>query len=313
MNALALKLPELLGGSADLAPSNKTWLNGLPDFQKDRHEGRNFHFGVREHAMGAIVNGMAVNGGLIPYGGTFLVFADYMRGALRVSALSHYPSIWVFTHDSIGVGEDGPTHQPVEQVCSLRAIPNMVVLRPGDANEVREAWKVAITRRDGPTALALTRQALPTLDRKVFSPAVGLWKGAYLLAQLVGGGPKEVVLMASGSEVNLIVEAGKALMKEGFQRAPDLIPKLGAIQSAAAGISRYDPAAEAGQAVGSGSRDWDGLGALGGRPGGHPFDREIRRIGAIPNDLPGIWVDGAGDYRSSPGDGGLVLTKPSFD
>jgi transketolase len=214
LNALAVKLPELTGGSADLAPSNKTWIDGEPSFQPETRQGRNMHFGVREHAMGSIVNGMAVHGGVIPYGGTFLVFSDYMRPAIRLSALSHYGSIWVFTHDSIGVGEDGPTHQPIEHVAALRAIPNLVVIRPADANEVREAWKLAIARRDGPTALALTRQDLPTMDRAVFNPASGLQRGAYVLAD-IGDKRPELILMASGSEVPLIVKAGLALVREG--------------------------------------------------------------------------------------------------
>jgi len=215
LNALAPKLPELLGGSADLAPSNNTWLEGLPVFQKDSPAGRNFHFGVREHGMGSIVNGMTLHGGLIPYGATFMVFSDYMRGALRVAALSHIPSIWVFTHDSIGVGEDGPTHQPVEHLAALRAIPNMRVIRPCDANETVEAWKAAISHRDGPTVLALTRQPLPTLDRSIYAPASELMHGAYVLAD-IGDGDPELILMASGSEVSLIVEAGTRLAAEGI-------------------------------------------------------------------------------------------------
>ncbi len=214
INALAARLPELVGGSADLAPSTATWINGSPDFQPATPEGRNFHFGVREHAMGAAVNGLALHGGLAAFGATFLVFSDYMRPAIRLSALSHYPSIWVFTHDSIGVGEDGPTHEPVEHLTSLRAIPNLVVLRPGDANETSEAWRVAIGRRNGPTALLLTRQNLPVLDRQEFAPASGVQKGAYVLADL-GGGTPELILMASGSEVSLIVEAGRMLAAEG--------------------------------------------------------------------------------------------------
>ena len=214
INALAKSIPELIGGSADLAPSNKTWIDGSPSFQPDSYQGRNFNFGVREHAMGAVVNGMAVYGGVIPYGGTFLVFSDYMRPAIRLSALSGYPSIWIFTHDSIGLGEDGPTHQPIEQLTALRTIPKLVVIRPADANEVSEAWRLAISRRDGPTALALTRQNLPTLDRKVFSSASGLQHGAYVLADL-GEGLPEIILMASGSEVSLIIEAGKRLAAEG--------------------------------------------------------------------------------------------------
>jgi transketolase len=214
LNALAANLTELFGGSADLAPSNNTWMANSPAFAADCHEGNNIHFGVREHGMGAVVNGMAYHGGVIPFGATFLVFSDYMRGALRLSALSHLGSIWVFTHDSIGVGEDGPTHQPVEQLAALRAIPNMIALRPADANETLEAWKVAIENRHRPTALVLTRQNLPTMDRTVFAPAAGLRKGAYVLADL-GTGTPQVILMASGSEVGLIVEAGQRLASEG--------------------------------------------------------------------------------------------------
>jgi transketolase len=215
INALAERIPELIGGSADLAPSNKTWIDGSAAFQPDTYQGRNFHFGVREHAMASAVNGMAVHGGVIPYGGTFLVFSDYMRPAIRLSALSHYPSIWVFTHDSIGLGEDGPTHQPIEHLAALRAIPNLVTIRPADANEVMEAWKLAISRRDGPTALVFTRQGVPTLDRKFSAPASGLWRGAYVLADL-GEGKPQLILMASGSEVSLILPAGQSLADEGF-------------------------------------------------------------------------------------------------
>jgi len=215
INALAVKLPELIGGSADLAPSTNTWIMDSVDFQSETPAGRNLHFGVRENAMGSIVNGMAVNGGVIPYGSTFLVFSDYMRPAIRLSALSHYPSIWVFTHDSIGVGEDGPTHQPVEHLAALRAFPGLVVIRPADANETAVAWQVAIERRGGPTALALTRQAVPTLDRSIYAPANGLERGAYILKDL-GDGKPQIILMASGSEVSLIVEAGKQLAAEGI-------------------------------------------------------------------------------------------------
>jgi transketolase len=205
----------LVGGSADLTPSNNTWIQSSEDFQKDRHNGKNFHFGVREHGMGAIVNGMAVHGGLIPFGATFLVFSDYMRGAIRLSALSKYPSIWVFTHDSIGLGEDGPTHQPVEHIAALRSIPNLVSIRPCDANEVNEAWKIAIERRNGPTALLFTRQACPILDRKFYTNEGKLKKGAYVLADL-GQSKPEIILMASGSEVDLIVQAGKRLAEKGI-------------------------------------------------------------------------------------------------
>ncbi|GAP14970.1 transketolase [Longilinea arvoryzae] len=214
INALAAKIPELVGGSADLAPSNNTWIAGQPDFQSATPEGRNFHFGVREHAMAAIVNGMAYHGGLIPYGATFLVFTDYARPAIRISAISHLQSIWVMTHDSIGLGEDGPTHQPIEHLAALRAIPNLVVLRPADANEVSEAWKVAISRRNGPTLLALSRQAVPTFDRSQVAPANELPRGAYVLTDL-GGSLPEIILMATGSEVALVLEAGYQLATRG--------------------------------------------------------------------------------------------------
>lgn len=207
INALAPALPELIGGSADLAPSNNTKIDGSPAFQKDSREGRNFHFGVREHAMGAALNGMNLFGGVIAYGGTFLVFSDYMKPAIRIAALSHIPTIFIFTHDSVGLGEDGPTHQPIEHLAALRATPNLVVIRPADANEVREAWKVAISRRAGPTALVLTRQAVPTLGQ-----TSSLSKGAYVLKDF---GEPEIILMASGSEVSLILEAAQKLHEEG--------------------------------------------------------------------------------------------------
>lgn len=215
LNALAEVLPEVLGGSADLAPSTNTWMNAYPAFSAEERAGRNLHFGVREHGMGAVVNGMAYHGGVIPFGATFMVFSDYMRPPLRIAALSHLGSIWVFTHDSIGVGEDGPTHQPVEHLAALRAIPNLITLRPADANEVREAWRIAIENRRRPTALVLTRQNLPTLDRTVYAPAEGVRRGAYVLADL-GQGRPQLLLMASGSEVSLIVEAGKRLAERGL-------------------------------------------------------------------------------------------------
>ncbi len=214
INTLASTLPELMGGSADLTPSNKTWIDGSPAFQSETPEGRNLHFGVREHAMGATVNGMAAHGGIIPYSATFLMFSDYMRPAIRLSALSHHGSIWVFTHDSIGVGEDGPTHQPIEHLAALRAIPELVVLRPGDANEVVEAWKVAIKRRFGPTLMALTRQNVPILDRSKFNPASEAAKGAYVLADF--GEKPDMILMASGSEVGLIAKAAEKLHNNGI-------------------------------------------------------------------------------------------------
>lgn len=213
INQLASVLPELVGGSADLSPSTKTWLDGSPAYQAMTPNGRNFHFGVREHAMGAVVNGLAVFGGLIPFGATFLTFSDYMRTPIRLSALSGYPSIWIFTHDSVGVGEDGPTHQPIEHLASLRAIPGLVVIRPADANETVVSWQVAVERRKGPTLIALTRQNVPTIDRMIYSSAEGVAKGAYVLADL-GEGDPEIILMASGSEVCLALEAGLRLAAE---------------------------------------------------------------------------------------------------
>lgn len=212
INTLAKRLPELIGGSADLTPSNKTWIDESTSFQADTPDGRNLHFGVREHSMAAIVNGMAAHGGVIPFAATFLMFSDYMRPSIRLSALSKHGSIWVFTHDSIGVGEDGPTHQPVEHLAALRAIPRLVVIRPGDANEVTEAWKIAISRRDGPTLLALTRQNVPILDRSKFKSASGAARGAYVLKDY--GTSPEIILMASGSEVGLIVQAAEKLFEK---------------------------------------------------------------------------------------------------
>ena len=215
LNALAAKVDTLFGGSADLAPSNKTFVNGMPEFQKTAYEGRNIRFGVREHAMGAILSGMALHGGIKPYGGTFLVFADYMRPAIRLAALMGLPVIYVFTHDSIAVGEDGPTHQPVEHLASLRAIPGLTVIRPADATETAAAWRVAVTSKDRPVALALTRQKLPILDRAVLPEAQSLAKGAYILADSTG--KPDILLMASGSEVHLVLAARQQLAGQGIQ------------------------------------------------------------------------------------------------
>ena len=215
INAIASAVPELIGGSADLTPSNKTWIDSSTAIKPDDFSGRNIHFGVREHGMGAIVNGMAYHKGLIPYSATFLVFSDYMRPAIRISALSKLQSIWVYTHDSIGLGEDGPTHQPVEHLASLRAIPDLVVLRPADANEVSQSWKIALERKDGPTLFALSRQNLPTLDRSQYASAVNVSKGAYTLKDF-GSGKPQIILMASGSEVSLIIKAATQLESEGI-------------------------------------------------------------------------------------------------
>jgi len=216
LNAISKKVPELIGGSADLAPSNKTWIKDGKAFQADTPEGKNIHFGVRENAMGSIVNGITYHGGFIPFGATFLVFSDYMRPAIRLSALSDLHSIWIFTHDSIGVGEDGPTHQPVEHLASLRAIPNLSVIRPADANETREAWISAMENKHTPTALILSRQNLPTIDRSLYAPAENLHKGAYILSDFGDGSP-QVILMASGSEVGLALQSAAVLADEGIR------------------------------------------------------------------------------------------------
>ncbi|MBN2468647.1 MAG: transketolase, partial [Deltaproteobacteria bacterium] len=213
LNGVALQIRNLIGGSADLAPSNKTFIKGVRAFQAEEHGGRNFHFGVREHAMGSILNGIALHGGLIPYGGTFLVFSDYMRPAIRLAALMKLRVIYVFTHDSIGLGEDGPTHQPIEHLAALRVIPDLTVIRPCDANETAEAWRCAFTTTNGPVALALTRQSVPTLDRTAFASAKGLHRGAYTLKDARNGTP-EIVLIASGSEVHIALEAAQ-ILEEG--------------------------------------------------------------------------------------------------
>jgi transketolase len=214
LNAIAARVPNLIGGSADLAPSTKTIISGSPDHSVESGSGRNIRFGVREHAMGAIVNGMALHGGVYPYGSTFLIFSDYMKPSLRLAALMKTHSIFVFTHDSIAVGEDGPTHQPVEQLISLRAIPDFTVIRPGDANETAEAWKAAMLR-PGPTALILTRQNLPTVDRSKYAAAAGLHKGAYILSDCEGR--PELILIASGSETSLALDAQEKLSAEGIR------------------------------------------------------------------------------------------------
>lgn len=212
LNAIASKLPNLIGGSADLAPSTSTYMKGLGDFGPESN-GRNMHFGIREHGMGSILNGMALYGGVIPFGATFLIFSDYMRPPIRLAALMGIKTLYVYTHDSIGLGEDGPTHQPVEQLAALRAIPGLTVIRPGDANETAEAWRVAIQRR-GPVALALTRQALPTLDRTQMASASNLAKGAYVLSD--SAQKPQLILIATGSELSLVVDAANKLRQEGI-------------------------------------------------------------------------------------------------
>ena len=217
-NAVAQKIPWLVGGAADLAPSTKTRLTfeGAGDFQAGSYSGRNLHFGVREHAMGSMLNGLALSK-LRPYGSGFLIFSDYARGAVRLSALMEIPVTHIFTHDSIGVGEDGPTHQPIEHLLSLRAIPHLIVLRPGDANEVAESWKVILRAKRQPVALILSRQACPTLDRTKYASAEGVAKGGYVLADAQPGSKPDVILMATGSEVGMTVEAFEQLKSEGIK------------------------------------------------------------------------------------------------
>ncbi|WP_457637543.1 transketolase [Oceanithermus sp.] len=211
--ALSPVIPELLGGSADLTPSNNTKAPDMTDFSPDNPTGRYIHYGVREHAMGAILNGLVLHGGYRPYGGTFLVFSDYMRGAVRLAAMMGIPTVYVWTHDSIAIGEDGPTHQPIEHLMSLRAMPDLWVIRPADATETAIAWRMALERADGPTALILTRQGLPVLDRQKYAPADGVLKGGYVLSE-----PEEepvAVIVATGSEVALALEAQELLASEG--------------------------------------------------------------------------------------------------
>lgn len=215
LNAAAAVIPQMIGGSADLGPSNKTDIKSSKSLEAGNYDGRILHFGVREHAMGSLMNGMALHGGLLPFGGTFLTFSDYMRPAIRLAALSEIQTIYVFTHDSIGLGEDGPTHQSVEHVAALRAIPNLNVIRPCDAHEVREAWRSALVRKNGPTALALSRQKVPVLDRNSLAGAEGLHKGAYVLAE-AGNGTPRIIIIATGSEVGLALETREALEAEGI-------------------------------------------------------------------------------------------------
>lgn len=219
INAIADSVPQLIGGSGDLTPSNNTYIKSSADFQPGKYENRNIHFGVREHAMGAAMNGMALYGSVIPFGGTFQTFSDYMRPAIRLAALSHIRVLFVFTHDSIGLGEDGPTHQSVEHLCAMRAIPNLAVIRPCDAHETREAWRAALLRKDAPTAFAFSRQKVAVIDRKKFADAKGLHKGAYVLAEAEDkkGGAVEpkLIIIATGSEVGLAMEAREKLNAGG--------------------------------------------------------------------------------------------------
>ncbi|MGB8770901.1 MAG: transketolase, partial [Candidatus Korobacteraceae bacterium] len=214
LNAVAKHVPWLMGGAADLYPSTKTLLNDTTNFEKASYSGRNFHFGIREHAMGSIVNGMSLSG-LRPYGATFFVFSDYMRPVLRLAAMMDQPVIWIYTHDSFCLGEDGPTHQPIEHLMAVRAIPRLLLIRPADANEVAEAWRLIMPLKTQPVALVLTRQAVPTFDRTRYAPASGLAKGAYIMAD--SGGTPDIILMGTGSEVQLCVGAYEKLTADGVK------------------------------------------------------------------------------------------------
>ncbi len=236
LQALAGRIPNLIGGSADLAGSNKTDIKGGGDLLAGSPGGRIIHFGVREHAMASLLNGMALHGGVRPFAGTFLVFSDYMRPAIRMAALMEIPVTYVFTHDSIGLGEDGPTHQPVEHVMSLRAIPNLVDLRPGDPAETAVAWKVAMEQDRRPSFLSLTRQGLPCLERTTPDGAEGLRRGAYILQEASAGSP-ELILLATGSELHLAVEARKVLEAEGITDPGGQHAQLAALHGPEPGVS----------------------------------------------------------------------------
>jgi transketolase len=223
VNALAPVVPELIGGSADLAGSNNTTIKGSGALSASDFRGRNVHYGIREHAMGAAMNGMALHGGVIPFAGTFLVFADYMRPAIRLAALMGQHVIYVFTHDSIGLGEDGPTHQPIEHLSALRCIPNLLVIRPGDSHEVAEAWRTAVAHRTGPVALVLTRQKLPLIDRAQYAAASGAQRGAYVLADVDA---PQLVLMASGSELSVVLGAQATLAGRGIRARVVSVPSM---------------------------------------------------------------------------------------
>ena len=252
LNAIDRKLPSLIGGSADLDPSTRTALTAMGDFENPHDEagnlqgstgggwsyaGRNLHFGVREHAMGSIANGLAVHGGVIPFTATFLIFSDYMRPPIRLAALMEQGVIFVFTHDSIALGEDGSTHQPIEQLASLRAIPDLLVIRPCDANETAVAWRVAIQTRNRPVALILTRQDVPTLDRTIFAAADGLRRGAYILADAPNGKP-DIILIATGSEVSLIVAACQKLTENEINVRDRIHAELGIVRGPTSKLSR---------------------------------------------------------------------------
>ena len=292
MQVLGKNIPELIGGTADLNNSVFAWLKGMGDFQKPGEKpagvqgavggewgygGRNIHFGVREHAMGSIANGLAAYGGILPFTGTFFVFSDYMRPPIRLAAISQLHVLFIFTHDSIGVGEDGPTHQPIEQLMALRAVPNLTVLRPADANETLAAWKVALQRRN-PTVFVFSRQNLPILDASKYPIADGVSRGAYVLAS--GGDNPDIVLIATGSEVTLALRAADELAAKEGARPRRLHAFLGALQGAGTRLPRRrDPAGNE-KAPGHRGRGDTRLVALGGRRGRRDRPGSLRGLGA---------------------------------
>jgi transketolase len=295
LNAIAARCPWLMGGAADLAPSTKTHLTfeGAGDFEAEKYGGRNLHFGIREHAMGAAVNGLSLSG-IRGYGSTFLIFSDYMKPAIRLSALMQLPVVTVFTHDSIGLGQDGPTHQPIEQLVALRAIPGLITLRPADANEVVEAWRVVMALKHQPACLVLTRQPLPTFDRKRYAVASGVARGAYVMADAESGKP-EVILIGSGSEVALCVEGYEALKRDAIPARVVSMPswELFEQQDQAYRDNVLPPAVTARVSVEAGTTiGWDRyVGVNGARIGMHSFGSSapikdlMKKFGFTPENV----------------------------
>ena len=278
MQAFAPYSPTMVGGAADLVESTKTLFEGGGEFSHV-HAGRNVPFGIREHGMGAIVNGLSAHGGIVkPYGSTFLMFADYMRGAVRLSALMGLPVLWVWTHDSVGLGEDGPTHQPVEHFAALRVIPNLWVIRPGDANETTAAWRVALERTDGPVALLLSRQGIPVLDREEVASADGLERGGYVLWDAPGGEP-QVILISTGAEVPLTLAAGRALAADGVRARVVSMPCIELFEAQSAEYRETVPSARRARAPGGRARRDDVLVEVGRRRRRRARPRPLRRVG----------------------------------
>ena len=326
LNAIAKHIPWLIGGSADLSPSTNTVLSGEEDLEAGNYAGRNLHYGVREHGMGAVMNGMALHGGVRPYGATFLIFSDYMRPPIRLASLMEQPTIYVFTHDSVGLGEDGPTHQPIEQLAALRAIPGLVDLRPADANETAEAWRWTMQYRQGPVFLSLTRQAVPNLDRSKLAPASQLARGAYTLADAAGGVP-EAIILATGSEVSLALGARELLQAEGIRTRVVNMPSwaLFARQPREYRDEVLPPEVRARVAVeAAGTLGWDKWVGLDGAVVGltrfgasAPAKRVFQELGFTPENIAAqvrevLGLVGAGTTQSS-GENGAGPTRLGVD